>query len=292
MHANLIEDFWELALALPSENPWRNDLRHLVHAWFEQCPIPCSPTLRWPSRGWIGRSGWSDRKPSPSPPPQQLLLADADPNTFDPTGKSLLFFASESGNIELVQQLLLAGASISLAPGGPHGVAVQKGHTEVVELLEIYVKKRKGTPPMLWQLICENLLPLGTTTAYAVLLMNGEETRPREIFLGTVVPSKEGFNWFEAPAIHKNNDNMVYEYFEGQSGDGPLVLRFTKHDDNQFAASVNSLGVALLDRGLHMRSQVDSFGRHVIAIYREHIKPTTMWRDKNVMIEYESADTN
>ena len=218
-----------------------------------------------------------------------LLLAGADPNTIDPTGKSLLFLASESGDTELVQQLLLTGASIGLAPDGPHGVAIQKGHTEVVELLEIYVKKRKGTPPMLWQLICENLLPLGTTTAYAVLLMNGEENRPREIFLGIVVPTKEGFNWFEAPG----NDNMVYEYFEGQSGDGPLVLRFfTKHDDNQFAASVDSLGVALLDRGLHMRSQVDSFGRHVIAIYREHIKPTTMWWDENVMIEYESADTN
>ena len=32
VHANLIEGFWELALALPGDNPWRNDLRHLVHA--------------------------------------------------------------------------------------------------------------------------------------------------------------------------------------------------------------------------------------------------------------------
>jgi len=32
VHANLIEGFWELALALPRDNPWRNDLRHLVHA--------------------------------------------------------------------------------------------------------------------------------------------------------------------------------------------------------------------------------------------------------------------
>ena len=32
VHANLIEGFWELALALPSDNPWRNDLRHLVHS--------------------------------------------------------------------------------------------------------------------------------------------------------------------------------------------------------------------------------------------------------------------
>ena len=32
MHANLIEGFWELTLALPSDNPWCNDPRHLVHA--------------------------------------------------------------------------------------------------------------------------------------------------------------------------------------------------------------------------------------------------------------------
>ena len=30
VHANLIEGFWELTLALPGDNPWRNDLRHLV----------------------------------------------------------------------------------------------------------------------------------------------------------------------------------------------------------------------------------------------------------------------
>jgi hypothetical protein len=30
--ANLIEGFWELTLALPCNNPWRNDFRHLVHA--------------------------------------------------------------------------------------------------------------------------------------------------------------------------------------------------------------------------------------------------------------------
>ena len=29
MHANLIEGFWELTLALPRDNPWRNDLRSL-----------------------------------------------------------------------------------------------------------------------------------------------------------------------------------------------------------------------------------------------------------------------
>ena len=35
MHANLIEGFWELTLALPGDNPWRNDPRHhagQVHA--------------------------------------------------------------------------------------------------------------------------------------------------------------------------------------------------------------------------------------------------------------------
>ena len=32
MHANLIEGFWELTLALPGDNQWRNDLRYLVHA--------------------------------------------------------------------------------------------------------------------------------------------------------------------------------------------------------------------------------------------------------------------
>ena len=32
VHANLIEGFWELTLALPSDNPWCNDPRHLVHA--------------------------------------------------------------------------------------------------------------------------------------------------------------------------------------------------------------------------------------------------------------------
>jgi hypothetical protein len=25
VHANLIEGFWELTLALPGDNPWRND---------------------------------------------------------------------------------------------------------------------------------------------------------------------------------------------------------------------------------------------------------------------------
>ena len=28
VHANLIEGFWELALALPRDNPWRNDPWH------------------------------------------------------------------------------------------------------------------------------------------------------------------------------------------------------------------------------------------------------------------------
>jgi hypothetical protein len=32
VHANLIEGCGELSLALPGDNPWRNDLRHLVHA--------------------------------------------------------------------------------------------------------------------------------------------------------------------------------------------------------------------------------------------------------------------
>ena len=70
--------------------------------------------------------------------------------------------------------LLCVMAHQKWAPGTPAryvrppAVAVQKGHTEVVELLEIYLK-----PQMLWQLICENLLPLGNTSAYTVLLMNG-----------------------------------------------------------------------------------------------------------------------
>ena len=67
--------------------------------------------------------------------------------------------------------LLCVMAHQKWAPGTPAryvrppAVAVQKGHTEVVELLEIYLK-----PQMLWQLICENLLPLGPDwTPYTVL---------------------------------------------------------------------------------------------------------------------------
>ena len=68
------------------------------------------------------------------------------------------------------------------------------------------------------------------------------------------------------------------------------MVRWCDGAGDQVAASVNNLGVALFDRGLHMR--YDDKEGHVIAIYREHIKPTTMWWDKNAMMEYESADTN
>ena len=59
VHANLIEGFWELALALPSDNPWRNDLRHLVHAgqegirWYPHF-LPFGLPVREPSGGTRG----------------------------------------------------------------------------------------------------------------------------------------------------------------------------------------------------------------------------------------------
>ena len=64
--------------------------------------------------------------------------------------------------------------------------------------------------------------------------------------------------------------------------------------DEQVVASVNNLGVALFDRGLHMRSHVryvNTTPLYEIAIYREHIKPTTMWWD-HAMMEEERVDTN
>ena len=59
--------------------------------------------------------------------------------SFGPAAKLLLFCASESGNTELVGQLLLAGAST-----GPEDVLIakQNRHTEVAELLEIATVKQ------------------------------------------------------------------------------------------------------------------------------------------------------
>ena len=123
------------------------------------------------------------------------------------------------------------------------------------------------------------------------MLMKREENR--DIFLGTVYPTQKGFQWYGAPMLYKNKDDMVYKYFEGKSGDGPLVLRLTKRNDyDQFAVSVNNLHVALSDRGLQMKPYTDDiYRRHVIGIYREHIKPTTLWWDGNGM-QYAHADTN
>ena len=86
-----------------------------------------------------------------------LLLAGADPNTDcdcdgdcycsrspGPAAKTplscLLFCTSESGNTELVQQLLLAGASTGR---GDVLVAKQNGHAKVVEILEIAAVSRQ-----------------------------------------------------------------------------------------------------------------------------------------------------
>ena len=95
---------------------------------------------------------------------------------------------------------------------------------------------------------------------------------------------------------------LCFQKRKDSTGSGPpphtkiatngAMVRWCDGAGDQVAASVNNLGVALFDRGLHMRSHVDSRRRHVIAIYREHIQPTTMWWDKNAMMEYESADTN
>ena len=139
---------------------------------------------------------------------------------------------------------------------------------------------------MLWQLICENLLPLGNTSCAA----HERRGKPSGNSSGNCASKKGRIQLVRAPATHKNNDNMVYEYFQGKSGDGPLVLRFKKRDGagDQVAVAVNNLIMALFDRGLYM----DSTRRRVtIAIYREDIKPTTMWWEYQ-RVEYESADTN
>ena len=106
--------------------------------------------------------------------------------------------------------------------------------------------------------VCEKLLPLGDDAWSSVMIMDRKGNREN---VGIVHATQEGFKWYISDpwetrlAGYKNKDDMVYEYFEGESGDGPLVLRLRKHNVQvtQFAVSVNNLQQALFDRGIEMK---------------------------------------
>ena len=147
------------------------------------------------------------------------------------------------------------------------------------------------TPQMLWQLIYKKLQPLGWML-YDVTLAIREGNQK---YLGMVYPIETGFQWYSKPIPWRpdvNNHNTIYEYFEGKSGDGPLVLRFTDRSKNLsiYQSAVNNLHVALSERGLQMKSYSDpkhpehgTVTRHVIAIYREHVKPEALDWDGNLV---------